>query len=510
MNYNKIILFILIFFCTPIHTREYLITFKEKDTVPQFLNSLIKEGDQLHEYFSRKIKKTFQIGSLYGFHSNLTNKLVQRIKNNPHISEIIPNFKISALLPIKQEYEDSDEWDEYEKGEKVFRTMIRQPGAPRHLARISSRIQLPFDFDNVTKYKTMFNYYYYLLNQGSNVRGYILDTGIDSTNVEFDNRIELGFDCTGEGPGDFNGHGTHVAGIVGSHTFGVAKNITLIDVKCLNGKGQGSLLSVITAIEWAVNNCNEHKNKKCVANLSLGSLKTHILNKAIEEATKKGLIIVVAAGNYNMNACWVSPASSESAITVGAFDDRFDTIAKFSNWGPCVDIFAPGVSIASLVSKQSLNTGGDVQDRAKESELLDINISRYVAYSGTSMASPSVCGIVALLLEEGILENEVKEELIRRSIKGIFNRRSLMFKPNTPNNVIYNGIEKEDDIFDDLVYSNIDENILIKELNEYQAGNKNRKKEAIKYKGKDGKTKIVYLDNDLCLPNGEENSLGFY
>lgn len=85
-----------------------------------------------------------------------------------------------------------------------------------------------------------------------------------------------------------------------------------------------------------------------------------------------------------------------------------------------------------------------------------------------------------------------------------------MFKPNTPNNVIYNGIEKDDDIFDDLVYSNIDENILIKELNEYQAGNKNRKKEAIKYKGKDGKTKIVYLDNDLCLPNGEENSLGFY
>ena len=157
------------------------------------------------------------------------------------------------------------------------------------------------------------------------------------------------------------------------------------------------------------------------------------MNKAIEEATKKGIIIVVAAGNYNMNACWVSPASSDSAITVGAFDDRFDTIAKFSNWGPCVDIFAPGVSIASLVSKTSLDINKIVKNGSNKMGPQDINISRYVAYSGTSMASPSVCGIVALLLEEGIPEDEVKEELIKRSIKGVFNRRSLMFKPNTPN-----------------------------------------------------------------------------
>ena len=74
------------------------------------------------------------------------------------------------------------------------------------------------------------------------------------------------------------------------------------------------------------------------------------------------------------------------------------------------------------------------------------------------MASPSVCGIVALLLEEGIPEDEVKEELIKRSIKGVFNRRSLMFKPNTPNAVIHNGIEKKDDVFEDLIFSNIDEN----------------------------------------------------
>lgn len=508
MNYIKIIFLISVIF-SPIYATEYLVTFKEKDTVPQFLNSLIKEGNQLHEYFSQKIQKTFQIGSLYGFHSNLTKELVKRIKKNPHISEVIPNFKIDALFPIDQDYEELEEVDDYEQDSSVLGVMVMQQGAPRHLARISSRTQLPFDFDNVTKYKTMFNYYYYLGNQGSNVRGYILDTGIDSTNFEFDNRIELGFDCTGEGPGDFNGHGTHVAGIVGSHTFGVAKNITLVDVKCLNGKGQGSLISVITALEWAVNDCNEHKEKKCVANLSLGSLKTHVLNKAIEEATKKGIIIVVAAGNYNMNACWVSPASSDSAITVGAFDDRFDTIAKFSNWGPCVDIFAPGVSIASLVSKTSLDINKIVKNGSNKMGPQDINISRYVAYSGTSMASPSVCGIVALLLEEGIPEDEVKEELIKRSIKGVFNRRSLMFKPNTPNAVIHNGIEKKDDVFEDLIFSNIDENILIKELDEYEAGKKNRRKEAIKFKDKDGKTKIVYLDNDLCLPNGEGNGLVF-
>ncbi|KAK5781739.1 hypothetical protein RI543_000925 [Arxiozyma heterogenica] len=505
MNNIKII-FLFFIILSPIYATEYLITFKEKDTVPQFLNSLIKEGNQLHEYFSQRIKKTFRIGSLYGFHSNLTKELVRRIRKNPHISEVIPNLKINALFPIDQDEKNLEDLDDHEQGSSSFGMMVMQQGAPRHLARISSRTQLPFDFDNVTKYKTMFNYYYYLGNQGSNVRGYILDTGIDTTNSEFDNRIELGFDCTGEGPGDFNGHGTHVAGIVGSHTFGVAKNITLVDVKCLNGKGQGSLISVITALEWAVNDCNEHKEKKCVANLSLGSLKTHIMNKAIEEATKKGLIIVVAAGNYNMNACWVSPASSESAITVGAFDDRFDTIAKFSNWGPCVDIFAPGVSIASLVSKTGLTINRVIKNGTKEMDPQDINISRYVAYSGTSMASPSVCGIVALLLEEGIPEDKVKEELIKRSIKDVFNWRSLMFKPNTPNNVIHNGIEKEDDVFEDLTFSNIDEDILIKELNEYEAGKKNKKKEAIKVKDKDGKTRIVYLDNDLCLPNSEENN----
>lgn len=505
MNNIKII-FLFFIILSPIYATEYLIIFKEKDTVPQFLNSLIKEGNQLHEYFSQRIKKTFRIGSLYGFHSNLTKELVKRIRKNPHISEVIPNLKINALFPIDQDEKNLEDLDDYEQGSSSFGMMVMQQGAPRHLARISSRTQLPFDFDNVTKYKTMFNYYYYLGNQGSNVRGYILDTGIDSTNLEFDNRIELGFDCTGEGPGDFNGHGTHVAGIVGSHTFGVAKNITLVDVKCLNGKGQGSLISVITALEWAVNDCNEHKEKKCVANLSLGSLKTHIMNKAIEEATKKGLIIVVAAGNYNMNACWVSPASSESAITVGAFDDRFDTIAKFSNWGPCVDVFAPGVSIASLVSKTGLNINRVIKNGTKEMDPQDINISRYVAYSGTSMASPSVCGIVALLLEEGIPEDKVKEELIKRSIKDVFNWRSLMFKPNTPNNVIHNGVEKEDDVFEDLTFSNIDEDILIKELNEYEAGKKNKKKEVIKFKDKNGKTRIVYLDNDLCLPNSEENS----
>ncbi|CAL9727937.1 subtilase-type proteinase Rrt12p [Monosporozyma unispora] len=494
MHYKRLIILVPVI-SQMVFGEEYLVTFKDIDTIPQFMSSL---NQNIHEYLSQKITKTFQIGSLHGFSLNLTREYIQKIKNNPHIKDIIPNFKVNVLEEWGND-EHEEEEENYEDQEDFPNLMNIQMGAPRHLARISSRRQLPFDFENVMKYKTMFNYYYYSWNQGSGVRSYILDTGIDSEHPDFENRVMKGFDCTGEGFGDFNGHGTHVAGIVGSKTFGVAKNITLVDVKCLDGMGQGTLISVISALEWVVNDCNEHPDQKCVANLSLGSLKTQILNEAIDEAVKKGVVVVVAAGNYNMNACWVSPASSEGAITVGAFDDRFDTIAKFSNWGPCVDIFSPGVSIASLVSQ---NSGND-----KSRKLLQ----KYVAYSGTSMASPSVCGLVALLLEEGIPIEEIKDTLISRAVEDVFHRRTLMLKPNTPNRVVYNGMAKDDDTFEaeDMVYPNIDMEVLIKELNEYQAGSQNRKKqEAVRVKGKDGKNKIVYLDNDLCLPNGHPHSKG--
>ncbi|CAL9733334.1 subtilase-type proteinase Rrt12p [Monosporozyma servazzii] len=477
MQYNKIILVIItILINSVIGEDEYLITFKE--TMPQFMNSL---NDNIQDYILPKISKTFQIGSLHGISLNVTRDYIDRIKNNRYVKDIIPNFKVDALTSEEEAEEE----------------MNIQMGAPRHLARISSKRQLPFDFDDIQKYKTMFNYYYHSWNQGSGIRSYILDTGIDSLNAEFENRVEQGFDCTGEGFGDFNGHGTHVAGIVGSRTFGVAKNITLVDVKCLDGMGQGTLISVISALEWVVNDCHEHRNSKCVANLSLGSLKTQILNDAIDEAVKNGVVIVVAAGNYNMNACWVSPASSMGAITVGAFDDRFDSIAKFSNWGPCVDIFAPGVSIASVVSQLS---GNDTKRRL---------LQRYVAYSGTSMASPSVCGLVALLLEEGVAVDKIKETLIARSVGDVFHRRTLMFKPNTPNRVVYNGLERVDGDGDDdfdVMYPDLDIDVLVKELNEYEAGSSSsskKKQEAVKVRGKDGKTKIVYLDNDLCLPIGQ-------
>lgn len=455
---------------------EYLVTFKE--TFPQFMNSL-------SDNILPRISKTFQIGSLQGISLTATREYIGKMKRNEYVKDIIPNFKVDALA-----------------GDDDGNAFTVQEGAPRHLARLSSARRLPFDFDDVTRYKTQFNYYYPSWNVGSGVRAYILDTGVDAEHAEFEQRVESGYDCTGEGFGDYNGHGTHVAGIVGSRTFGVAKNVTLVDVKCLDGRGQGTLMSVITALEWVVNDCHEHQKKKnnnnatgCVANLSLGSLKTQILNDAIEEAVKNGVLIVVAAGNYNMNACWVSPASSPEAITVGAFDDRLDSIAKFSNWGPCVDIFAPGVSIASVVSSQS---GNDTKRKL---------LQRYVAYSGTSMASPSVCGLVALMLEEGVSADKIKGTLLERSVEDVFHRRTLVFKPNTPNRVAYNGVvQRSLNNSSDKDHYEIDLDVLVKELNEYSSPqnskNHNRRKpEAVRLTAKDGRTKIVYLDNDLCLPN---------
>jgi subtilisin family serine protease len=210
---------------------------------------------------------------------------------------------------------------------------------------------------------------------GSGVRSYILDTGIRPSHTDFGGRVSSGYTAISDGRGtdDCNGHGTHVAGTVGGATWGVAKNTQLVAVRVLNCQGSGTNSGVIAGVDWVTAN----HIKPAVANMSLGGSANSTLDNAVANAVAAGVTFVVAAGNSNANACNYSPARAASAITVGATTSS-DARASYSNYGNCLDIFAPGSSITSAwyTSNTATNT-----------------------ISGTSMASPHVAGAAALYLQ---------------------------------------------------------------------------------------------------------------
>lgn len=213
--------------------------------------------------------------------------------------------------------------------------------------------------------------YTYDSRAGVGVAVYVIDTGIDIVNPDFEGRAKSGTSfITGKDSNDENGHGTHCAGIIGGKLYGVAKNANLVAVRVLDANGSGSTSGVIAGINWAVQNCRG----KCVISMSLGGGYSNALNTAVDNAYKAGIVSVVAAGNSNANACNYSPSSTATAITVGATDST-DARASYSNYGSCVDLYAPGSSITSDWLLNKTNT-----------------------ISGTSMATPHVAGIAALVL----------------------------------------------------------------------------------------------------------------
>lgn len=258
-------------------------------------------------------------------------------------------------------------WKVYPDVQVKQMEMFTQLPSPRHLARLSQRGPLDSEL----------TYSWQLDVLGLGVVVYVLDSGIDVGHKEFQGRASNGINFVDEGPEDVNGHGTHVAGLVASATYGVAKNALVVLVKVLDYKGQLNLLTVILGLEWAANDAAKH-GQPLVVNMSLGAMRLLALNAVVDEIALLGLVPVVAAGNENVNACLMSPALALAAITVGAIDDATDHIAPFSNFGHCVNIFAPGVAV-TLITTESV-----------------------VKYSGTLMASPQVAGLVALLLSRGV------------------------------------------------------------------------------------------------------------
>lgn len=250
----------------------------------------------------------------------------------------------------------------YIEADQLMTADATQSGATWGLDRIDQRA-LPLS--------TTYTY----TNTGSGVNAYIIDTGIRISHSEFGGRASVGYDAIGDGQNgnDCNGHGTHVAGTVGGSVYGVAKSVRLYAVRVLNCSGSGTNSGVIAGVDWV----RQNAQKPAVANMSLGGGASSALDTAVNNAIKAGITFALAAGNSNRDACNFSPARVAAGITVGATTST-DARASYSNYGSCLDLFAPGSAITSawINSNTSTNT-----------------------ISGTSMATPHVAGVAALYLQ---------------------------------------------------------------------------------------------------------------
>jgi len=317
---------------------QYIVVFKKSvGNVPEQAQALARTAGGSVGFTYQHAVKGFSI-------SNLPEQAVRGLRNNPNV----------ALV---------------EQDRKVFAVSTTQEGATWGLDRSDQR-ELPLEGT------------YTYTSTGSGVDAYIIDTGINYTHNDFEGRVstDVYFDAFGDGQNgnDCNGHGTHVAGTVGGATYGIAKGVNLIAVRVLDCNGSGTYSGVIAGMDWVAANASGPS----VANMSLGGGSSDAVDEAVDTMYDAGVPVVVAAGNGDFrgraqDACDASPAGAPNAYTVGATDEN-DSKTSWSNFGDCVDIFGPGLSITSAwyTSDTATNT-----------------------ISGTSMAAPHVAGVAALYLQ---------------------------------------------------------------------------------------------------------------
>ena len=232
-----------------------------------------------------------------------------------------------------------------------------------------------WNLDRIDQHVLPLDGFYGYTSTGNGVTAYIIDTGIFTGHTEFTGRASFGYDAVGDGRNgsDCNGHGTHVAATVGGFNYGVAKDVSLVAVRVLDCKGSGTISGVIAGVDWVTG----QTFTPAVANMSLGGGASTALDNAVKASIGSGVTYAIAAGNSNRDACRFSPARVPAAITVGATTST-DARASYSNYGACLDLFAPGSSVTS-----AWYTGDTATN----------------TISGTSMATPNVTGVAALYLQ---------------------------------------------------------------------------------------------------------------
>lgn len=252
---------------------------------------------------------------------------------------------------------------------------------------------------------------------GAGVTAYVVDTGILASHTDFGGRVAAGWTAVADGNGtnDCNGHGTHVAGTLAGSTYGVAKSATLVPVRVLDCSGSGYNSDVVAGLDWIA--ANHAAGTPAVANLSLGGTASSTVDNAIQAVLADGVTTVVAAGNSAVDACTGSPARVPGAVTVAASDST-DKQASFSNFGSCVDLYAPGVGITSDYYTSTTATA---------------------SMSGTSMAAPHTAGAAAVMLSQNpaLTPADVAAALVSNATPGVIAGATA----GTPNRLLFTGTD---------------------------------------------------------------------
>lgn len=273
--------------------------------------------------------------------------------------------------------------------------------------------QAPWGLDRIDQRSLPLSGTYTSASYGAGVSTYIVDTGVLASHSDFGGRVAAGWTSVndGLGSGDCNGHGTHVAGTVAGKTYGVAKAATVIPVRVLNCNGSGYNSDVIAGLDWIAS--HHAAGAPAVVNMSLGGSASSMVDSALQGVINDGVTAVVAAGNSAVDACGTSPARVPQALTIAASDSA-DRQASFSNFGSCVDLYAPGVAITSTWYTSTTASA---------------------SMSGTSMASPHAAGAAAVLLSKspGLTPAQVASTLTSAATAGAVTATSA----STPNKLLF-------------------------------------------------------------------------